>query len=176
MQCVILIKFKFRIVYCLWLHIGNTAYHGQPFRKYWGRDKTAQILQIELSNELSQRKIFEFQLKFLLSVFLRVELTINSGNDLVQVWMCTKMHINTSVALVYWYIYRYVSPSLVKCMVFDVFHISFFSFCFFSFAWVLWCSMNACAQVLFFRKVFFSFDINVFAIYHMAYFMRMGYP
>ena len=43
---------------------------------HWGRDKMAEIFQMTFSDVFSWMKMFEFLLKFHLSLFLRVQLTI----------------------------------------------------------------------------------------------------
>ena len=53
---------------------------------HWGRDKMAAIFQTTFSNAFSWMKIYEFQLMFHWSLFLRVELTI--FQHWLRQWLC----------------------------------------------------------------------------------------
>ena len=58
-----------------WIILESRLVHWSTLT-YWGRDKMAAILQITLSKAFSGMKMLEFQLKFHLSLFLRVQSTI----------------------------------------------------------------------------------------------------
>ena len=63
------------------LHCLNMSFFSTPWKQhymlsYWGWDKMANILHTTFSNAFSWMKIFEFQIQFDWSLFLRVQLTI----------------------------------------------------------------------------------------------------
>ena len=55
---------------------GNAFHITALFLTHWGRDNMAAISQTTLSSAFSWMKMFEFRLKFLWNMFLRVQLTI----------------------------------------------------------------------------------------------------
>ena len=75
----------------------------------WGRDKMAAISQTTFSNGFSWMKIYEFQLKFHWSLFLRVQLTI--FQHWFRWWLgadeATSHYLNQ-----WWLVYRRIYASL----------------------------------------------------------------
>ena len=82
---------------------------------HWGRDKMAVVSQTTLSNAFSWMKMLEFRLRFLWSLFLRVQLTI------IQHWFrqwlgagqATSHYLN-QWWLVYWRIYASLGLNELK--------------------------------------------------------------
>ena len=79
---------------------------------HWGRDKMAAVSQTMISNAFSWMKMYEFHLKFHLSLFLRFQLTI--FQHWFRYWLgavqATSHYLN-QWWLVYWRIYASLSLS-----------------------------------------------------------------
>ena len=95
----------------IWVIDSSIAYQGASYIRdltvtQWGRDKMAAIFQTTLSNAFSCMKMLQFQLRYLWSLFLRVQLTI--VHHWFWWWLGTDQatsHYLNQWLLVYWRIY-----------------------------------------------------------------------
>ena len=75
---IIIFESWFKMIILLEIHelllLAIEWYH--PISTHWGRDKMAAISQTMFSNAFSWMKMYEYCLRFLWNVFLRIDLTI----------------------------------------------------------------------------------------------------
>ena len=87
---------------------------------HWGRDKMAATFQTTFSNAFSWMKMYEFQLRFHWSLFLRVQLTI--FQHWVRQWLGADQatsHCLTQWRLVNWRIYTSLDVNELTKIIWD---------------------------------------------------------